>query len=135
MIGTADIEIHIRPDGTPRDRRVDEHMLYARASCNTAETRDHIELSRSSLVVYFGLLSLFQRDAFELRIPKCKIHVFCSNVVSLFLLEERCQERGRANWCLRRHCVAAPFNKLSIVAQTTTLLPLEWTANPPTSTP
>lgn len=36
---------------------------------------------------------------------------------------------------LRRHWVAAPFSRLSMVALTTTLLPELWTANPPTSTP
>ena len=36
---------------------------------------------------------------------------------------------------LRRHWVAAPLSKLSIVAHTTTRFPLEWTAKPPISTP
>ena len=35
---------------------------------------------------------------------------------------------------LRKHWVAAPFSRLSMVAQTTTRSPLEWTANPPIST-
>jgi hypothetical protein len=34
-----------------------------------------------------------------------------------------CQKQGKGK-DLRKHCVAAPFNKLSIVAQTTTLFPL-----------
>lgn len=32
-----------------------------------------------------------------------------------------------------RHCVAAPFSRLSMVTQMTTLLPLECTAKPPIS--
>ncbi len=35
----------------------------------------------------------------------------------------------------RRHCVAAPFSRLSMVTHTTARLPLECTPKPPTSTP
>src|SRR4051794_12158693 len=45
--------------------------------------------------------------------------------------------RGKRSWELgidsRKHCVAAPFSRLSMVAQTTTLFPLEWTPKPPIS--
>lgn len=78
---------------------------------------------KSKLLIYS-----FQWNALKLRVTQCQIHVFYRISISVAKKTRRMDN-------VRRHCVAAPLSKLSIVAQTTTLFPLECTPKPPTSTP
>lgn len=68
--------------------------------------------------------TLFKRDTVILVIAKGQVHVLCRLVRTTWLRKEskgvREQERN-----IRKHCVAAPLSRLSIVAHTTTRLPLE----------